>query len=330
MTIKNNPADDVISIIVPCFNEESVLPAFYSAVSDAASSIEGAVCEFLFIDDGSSDRTALFSPICENKERFEKRCDQMNYHLMKPSSIELLKKQYALAGIEKVFLLPSDCSFETGEPDISNDEIEKIVQCDPTFFVGFASADPRKESAAEELEKAFKFQNLAGLYINTARLHMYPCDERLFVLYDICKKYKRPIIFQAGLSMENNSLAKYCRPIEFEEVLSKYPEVNICLSHVGWPWVQETAALLLKYENCYTNTALMNFDGPYQIYKKVFTEDMGALWVEHNIADKIMFGSGSPRIRPVRSKRGLDSLGFSEETLEKIYAENAERFLGRE
>ncbi len=51
MTIKNNPADDVISIIVPCFNEESVLPAFYSAVSDAASSIEGAVCEFLFIDD---------------------------------------------------------------------------------------------------------------------------------------------------------------------------------------------------------------------------------------------------------------------------------------
>ena len=139
----------------------------------------------------------------------------------------------------------------------------------------------------------------------------------------------RPIIFQAGLSMENNSLAKYCRPIEFEEVLSKYPEVNICLSHVGWPWVQETAALLLKYENCYTNTALMNFDGPYQIYKK-FTEDMGALWVEHNIADKIMFGSGSPRIRPVRSKRGLDSLGFSEETLEKIYAENAERFLGRE
>ena len=94
--------------------------------------------------------------------------------------------------------------------------------------------------------------------------------------------------------------------------------------------LRETAALLLKYENCYTNTALMNFDGPYQIYKKVFTEDMGALWVEHNIADKIMFGSGSPRIRPVRSKRGLDSLGFSEETLEKIYAENAERFLGRE
>ena len=78
MTIKNNPADDVISIIVPCFNEESVLPAFYSAVSDAASSIEGAVCEFLFIDDGSSDRTAEilqhFTPICSIRPLCLKTC----------------------------------------------------------------------------------------------------------------------------------------------------------------------------------------------------------------------------------------------------------------
>ena len=121
----------------------------------------------------------------------------MNYHLMKPSSIELLKKQYALAGIEKVFLLPSDCSFETGEPDISNDEIEKIVQCDPTFFLSGLRLQIRERNRRQKnWKRRFKFQNLAGLYINTARLHMYPCDERLFVLYDICKKYKRPIIFQ--------------------------------------------------------------------------------------------------------------------------------------
>ena len=74
------------------------------------------------------------------------------------------------------------------------------------------------------------------------------------------------------MSAEEITLWQICQIRLGEEVLSKYPEVNICLSHVGWPWVQETAALLLKYENCYTNTALMNFDGPYQIYKKVFTE----------------------------------------------------------
>ena len=106
--------------------------------------------------------------------------------------------------------------------------------------------------------------------------------------------------------------------------------MNICLTHVGWPWVQETAALLIKYPNLYTNTALMSFDGPYQLYRKVFREDMGQYWVEHNIAGQVMFGSGSPRIRPVRSLRGLESLGFERETMENICWKNALRFLGRE
>lgn len=42
---------------------------------------------------------ALFAPICEDQERFRRRCDAMNYHLMKPSDMALLRKQYALADI---------------------------------------------------------------------------------------------------------------------------------------------------------------------------------------------------------------------------------------
>ena len=43
-----------------------------------------------------------------------------------------------------------------------------------------------------------------------------------------------------------------------------------------------------------------------------------------------MFGSDSPRIRPVRSKRGLDSVEMLPETREKIYWKNAMRFFGWE
>ena len=275
-------------------------------------------------------RPALFAPICENGEVFQKRCDNMNYHLMKPANISLLKKQFSLADIQKVFLLPSDCSFHTGTADISNDDIAKLVELEPDMFIGFASADPRSANAAKKLERAFADLKLSGLYLNTARLQIGPDDERLHALYELCRKYGRPITFHAGLSLETDALAKYARPADFEKVLYDYPDIKICLTHVGWPWVQETAALLMKYPNAYTDTALMNFDGPYQIFHKVFREDMGELWVEHNISDKIMFGSDSPRIRPVRSKRGLDSLNFTEETREKIYCRNALRFLGRE
>ena len=40
---------------------------------------------------------ALFAPICEDQERFRRRCDAMNYHLMKPSDMALLRKQYVAA-----------------------------------------------------------------------------------------------------------------------------------------------------------------------------------------------------------------------------------------
>ena len=273
-------------------------------------------------------RPALFGPICQDRDRFRKRCDEMNYHLMGPSDMDLLKKQYALSDIQKIFMLPDDNSSKTGEPAISNDEIAQLAACDSDFFIGFAAADPGSKDGADELRRAFGELGLKGLYVNTARLHMYPYDERLTPLYDICREFGRPIIFHSGLSLEQQAFSRFSRPADFEEICCRYPDINICLTHVGWPWVQETAALLLKYENCYTSTALMNFDGPYQIYHKVFKEDMGELWVEHNISRKIMFGSGSPRIRPVRCKRGLDSLGFSSETLENIYYKNALRFLG--
>ena len=45
-----------ISIIVPCFNEEAVLPKLFDRVTDAAAGW-GMEAEILCVDDGSRDRT---------------------------------------------------------------------------------------------------------------------------------------------------------------------------------------------------------------------------------------------------------------------------------
>ena len=273
---------------------------------------------------------ALFAPICADRERFAFRCEEMNYHLMSPVDLPLLKKQLGLAEIRSVFLLGEDCSFEKGESAISNDELAKLVALEPGLFIGFASVDPRREDAAEELRRAFTELGLAGLTLNTAKCRLYPWDQRIFRLCEICREYGKPVVLHSGFCLEKDAFSRYARPADFEELIAAFPEINFCLTHVGWPWVQETAALLIKYPNAYANTALMNFDGPVQLYHKVFKEDMGEYWVEHNLADKLMFGSDSPRIRPVRAKRGLEALGLRPDVMEKICWRNALRFLGRE
>lgn len=46
-----------ISIIVPCYNEEDSLPVFYAETLSVLRTIDDTDYEFVFVDDGSSDRT---------------------------------------------------------------------------------------------------------------------------------------------------------------------------------------------------------------------------------------------------------------------------------
>lgn len=46
-----------ISVIVPCYNEEEVLPLFYREVTRVADGMDGFSFELLFVDDGSRDGT---------------------------------------------------------------------------------------------------------------------------------------------------------------------------------------------------------------------------------------------------------------------------------
>ena len=50
----------LISLIVPCYNEEEAMPLFYKEASRVAEEMKashGAEFEFIFVDDGSRDGT---------------------------------------------------------------------------------------------------------------------------------------------------------------------------------------------------------------------------------------------------------------------------------
>lgn len=49
-----------VSIIVPCYNEEESLPIFYETIVKTAKELKDKVVfEFLFVDDGSKDKTLV-------------------------------------------------------------------------------------------------------------------------------------------------------------------------------------------------------------------------------------------------------------------------------
>ncbi|HPU63344.1 MAG TPA: glycosyltransferase family 2 protein [Mobilitalea sp.] len=48
---------EVLSVVVPCFNEEEVLPLFYDEIAKVAGTLNQLQFEFVFVNDGSSDGT---------------------------------------------------------------------------------------------------------------------------------------------------------------------------------------------------------------------------------------------------------------------------------
>ncbi len=270
----------------------------------------------------------LFGPICTDSDRVNFRKKAFGLYKSSPVPMEQVMAVMDHAGVDRAVILAEDYSASMGQPIVSNEEVKRIVELFPERFIGFASVDPREECAAEKLKDAFEKLNLMGLKLNLSHLNMYPDDRRLKPLLDLCTKYDKPVLFHSGFSWEPDSPSKYTRPILFEDIAVEYPTLRFCLSHLGWPWVDELCMLLLKYPNVYTDTATVFMDSPKNYYEQIFLKNMAPGWLQNNLMDKVMYGSNLPRFRQVRTKDGLEKTESSSGCAEKILGENAEVFLG--
>lgn len=271
---------------------------------------------------------AFYEPINSDESREKLRHRELNIHKNGTAPLEHIFNQMRCAGLDKLVLLPEDYSSAVGCAIVTNEEIRTLVDMAPEKFIGFASVDPLQPNAAEKLEDAFTRLQLRGLKLHPGRQHFMPGDERLEQIYRICEKYDKPILFHSGLSWEPDTLTSYCQPIAFETVAARHPKLRICLAHFGWPWVRETAMLMVKYPNVYADTGALYFDNALEFYTQTFTKDIPITWIDRSLRHQVMFGSNNPRFEQIRMAEAIGKLGLRESTLELIRGENAVEFLG--
>lgn len=270
----------------------------------------------------------IYGAICQDKEKVTFRKQSFGLYKSNPTSMEHIFRVLDHAGVDKTVLLAEDYSSETGQPIVSNQEVKQLVDLAPERFIGFASVDPRNQDAAAQLRQAFEELGLSGLKLNLSHLRMKPDDERLKPLYALCQSVGKPVMFHAGMSWEPDSPAKYSQPILFEDVAVEYPELRFCLAHLGWPWVDETAMMVLKYRHVYTDTATVFMGSPKDYYRQIFLDNMDPGWLQNNLFQKVMYGSNYPRFRQERVKAGLETLPIRDDVKKAVLGENAQVFLG--
>ena len=181
---------------------------------------------------------------------------------------------------------------------------------------------------AEALELWAHTPELVAIKLFPGYLPFYPHDRRLDPVYEFARRQRLPVLIHQGDTLEREALLKFARPIEVDEVAVRWPDVRFVLCHLGNPWIDETAELLYKNPNLWTDCSglLAKPTAPYfrQMFARAQTL-LGGLIMTIGDADRVLYGSDWPLESIATAVELVSSLPILEADREKILGSNARR-----
>ena len=232
-----------------------------------------------------------------------------------------------LADLEKAVILPIDATTSRNATVYTNEQIAELCAMSPRL-IGFASVDPQQPDAPDKLREAVTKLGLRGLKLAPAMQQFYADDPSVYPIYQTALELGIPILFHAGMSWEPGSRLQYGQPMQFENVVADFPDLQIVLAHLAWPWVTDAVALALKYPNLHLDTSALYFDNPRDFLRYAMTHVVPLTVFERSLRRQILFGSNYPRVEIKNMAAAVRGLGFSDECLDLVFRENADRLLG--
>lgn len=231
------------------------------------------------------------------------------------------------AAIDRTVLLVIDFAFAF--PDLGFDieavhNLHRRAADRSGRLITFSGVDPRRgKSGVDLLETAIRDWHFRGFKIYPP-CGFSPSDPALFPFYEVCRKYRVPVLTHIGPTSEALSFA-HTTPMDVDGAAKNFPEVNFILAHAGLRWRTE-AALLAEYRsNVYLDMSGFQ-DG---LSNGRFRECLAA-HLRDGLSHKLLFGIDWPIHRLFGSqKRWVEafkgtcaSIDMSAEDLERVMWRN--------
>jgi len=187
---------------------------------------------------------------------------------------------------------------------------------------GMATVYPGEKDAVEILEQAFQ-NGLGGVKLH-GHVQCFDMDDRsMHEIYEVCSAYRRPLIMHVG--REPKSPAYPCDPYELyradklELVLKEYPQLNVCVPHLGADEFEPYRRMLEKYDNLWLDTTMVLAE----YLPMDFFPDLAKFRI-----DRIMFGTDFPNLPYAwdREIKRLARQNLAPDALAKVLGRNAVEF----
>jgi uncharacterized protein len=185
--------------------------------------------------------------------------------------------------------------------EIPNQFIAEYVQSNPGTTVGFASVDPNDPKAPDQLRYAVETLGLRGLKLSPPYQAFHPHSPEAVAVYRQADQLGLPVMFHQGAVFTRRGILEWAYPALLDKVARDFPEMKIIIAHGGQPWYTETVALMSKHRNVWTDISA-RFHRPWQLHNIILAA------IDYRVADRILFGTDFPALRPKFCVEALRSL----------------------
>jgi uncharacterized protein len=184
------------------------------------------------------------------------------------------------------------------------------------------------------LRKAFADRRMRVLGEVTAQYAGLTLGDPQYTAYlALAEELDVPVAVHTGMGPPGVSYDPCCRgfraslgnPALLEEALNRHPKLRVNVMHGGWPYLQETIALLFSYPQVYTDLGAINWALP----RAEFHAYLGAL-MRAGFGKRILFGSDQMYWPDAigMAVDAIDSATFlTADAKRDIFYNNAARFL---
>jgi uncharacterized protein len=231
------------------------------------------------------------------------------------------------AGIEQTMITGFDEWSSVHETFIPNELVAGLAERHPGRFIPFAGVDLLKGmEAVRELEHLVRDRGFRGLSLRPFMIGLPADDRRYYPLYAKCVELGIPLSIHTSANWTTVSVNDLGHPRHVDPVAADFPELQIVMSHAGYPWVLEAVLLAWKYPNVYLELAA---------HRPKYLAAPGTGWEpllrfgQTTIKEKVLFGTGWFLLGrpPGQILDEFRALPVSEDVLELWLHGNAERLL---
>jgi predicted TIM-barrel fold metal-dependent hydrolase len=283
----------------------------------------------MFIDYGSRPPTPEFAKTGPHLQNYRRVYAASEEAAGRPAagdgSLSDYLAMYDRLGVRHVVVKARDLETTFGFR-VTNEDVAAFCRAHGPRFLGFAGVDPHKGMLAlRELEHAVRELGLRGLNLQCFEHKLRINDPKMYPLYAKCIELGIPVNLHCSINFSTDTLMEYGHPRYLDAVMVHFPELRVCASPPGWPWVHELIGVAWRHRNVFIGLVAVR---PKYLAVAASGYEPLLQYGKSVLQDRLIFGSAYPMQPVERAIAEVEALGLTPEVKRKWLCDNAAAFLG--